>query len=78
MIAQRGMQLPAPDIDGEHHAGAVGEQDFGESAGRGADVETDVILDGKRILLQRACELDAAARHKRVRRFAPATRRRRE
>ena len=34
-----------PDVDGENHAGAVGEQHFREAAGRGADIETDVILD---------------------------------
>jgi len=63
------MQLPAPDIDGENHAGAIGEQYFGEPAGRGADVETDVILDVDRILLQRPGKLDAAARNKGMRRL---------
>ena len=67
MAAQRGMQLLAPDVDGKHQAGAVGEQHFGEAAGRGADVETDVILDLDRILLQRARQLDAAARDKGMR-----------
>src|ERR1700678_4536461 len=62
MAAQRRMQLLAPDIDGEHPAGAVGEQHLGEAAGRRADVETDVILDVERMSLQRARQLDAAAR----------------
>ena len=69
MIAQGGMQLPVPDVDREYHAGAVGEQDFREAAGRGADVEADVILDIDRILLQRARELDAAARDEGMRRL---------
>ena len=45
MAVQRGMQLAAPDIDRKHQAGAVGEQHLGEAAGRGADVEADVVLD---------------------------------
>ena len=57
----------APDVDGKHQAGAVGEQHLGEAAGRGADVETDVILDVDRIALQRARQLDAAARDKGMR-----------
>ena len=61
------MQLLAPDIDGEYQAGAVGEQHFGETAGRCADIEADVILDVDRILLQRARQLDAAARDKGMR-----------
>ena len=69
MAVQRGMQLVAPDIDGEHQAGAIGEQYFGEAAGRCADVETDVILDFERILLERARELDAAARNIGMRRL---------
>ena len=64
MIVQGRVQLPASDVDREHNAGAVGEQDFREAAGRGADVETDVILDVDRVLLERARELDAAARDK--------------
>ena len=67
MAAQRGMQLLAPDVDREHQAGAVGEQHLGEAAGRGADVETDMILDVDRIVLQRARQLDAAARDKGMR-----------
>ena len=61
MVPERGMQLPVPDIDGEYDGSAVGEQDFGEPAGRCADVETDMALDGNRVLLQRARQLDAAA-----------------
>ena len=54
MVPQRGVELSVPDIDREHDGGAVGEQDFGEPAGRCADVETDVALDVDRKLLQRA------------------------
>ena len=61
MVPQRGMQLPVPDVDREHDGSAVGEQDFGEAAGRRADVEADMALDVDRVLLQRARELDAAA-----------------
>ncbi len=49
MAVQRWMKLAVPDIDGEHHAGAVGEQHFGKTAGGGADVEADVVLDLDRI-----------------------------
>ena len=52
----------APDIDRKYQAGAVGEQHLGEAAGRCADVEADMILDVERIALQRAGQLDAAAR----------------
>ena len=69
MVAQRRVQLGAPDVDRENHAGAVREQYFGESAGRCADIETDVILDRNRVLLQRARELAPAARHVGVRRL---------
>ena len=67
MAVQRGMQLAAADIDREHQAGAVRQQHLGEAAGRGADVEADMILDVDRVVLQRARELDAAARHKGMR-----------
>ena len=59
----------APDVDRKYQAGAVGEQHLGEAAGRGADVEADMILDLDRILLQRAGQLDAAARDKGMRRL---------
>ncbi len=64
------MQLAVPDVDGEHQARAVGQQHLGEAAGGSADVEADVVLDLDRILLQRAGQLDAAARDVRVRRFS--------
>ena len=67
MVVQRGMQLAVADIDGEHEAGAVRQQHLGEAAGGGADVEADMVLDLDRILLQRAGELDAAARDAGVR-----------
>ena len=57
------MQLIAADINGEDQARAVGEQHFGEAAGRSADIEADMVLDLDRISLQRAGQLDAAARH---------------
>ena len=66
---QRRMQLAMPDVDGKHQAGAVGEQHLGKTAGGCADVEADVILDFDRILLQRAGQLDAAARHEGMRRL---------
>src|SRR5439155_17787573 len=44
------------------HTGAVGEQHLGETAGRCANVETDMTLDFDRILLQRTRQFDAAAR----------------
>ncbi len=68
---QRGMQLGAADIDRKHQAGAVGEQDLGKSAGRGADIEADMPFDIDRIALQRARELDAAARHVGMRGLGP-------
>src|ERR1700744_2456053 len=71
MVVQGRVQLPMPDVDGENHAGAVGEQHLGEPAGRGANVETDVILDVYRGLLQRTRKLDAASGDKRVRRLGP-------
>ena len=67
VIAQRGMQLAAPDIDGEDEARAVLQQHLGEAAGGGADVEADMALDLDRIQFQGAGELDAAARDPGVR-----------
>src|SRR4030088_2503970 len=67
MAAQRWMQLLAPDVDGEHQTGASGDKYLGEPSGRCADVETDVILDFDRILLQRRRKFDAAARNKGMR-----------
>ena len=63
MVVQRGMQLAAADVDRKHQAGAVRQQHLGKAAGRRADVEADMVLDVDRILLQRARQLDAAARH---------------
>ena len=61
------MQLLTADIDRKHETGAIGEQDLGEAAGRCADVETDMTLDIDRVLLQRAGQLDPAARDKGMR-----------
>ena len=69
MAVQRRMQLAVPDIDGEHQTGAIGKQHFGKTAGGCADVEADVVLDLDRIRLQRARQLDAAARYKGMRRL---------
>src|SRR5258708_522252 len=69
MAMQGWMQLAAPDIDGKHQAGAVGEQHLGEAAGGCADVEADVVLDLDRVALQRARQFDAAARHEAMRRL---------
>lgn len=65
------MQLCGSDIDGEDEARAVREQHFGEAAGRCADIDADVILDIERVLLQRRRELDATARHPRMRWLGP-------
>ena len=69
MAVQRRMQLATPDIDREYEAGAVGEQYLGKAAGRCADVEADAILDLDSVALQRARQLDAAARDIGVRRL---------
>jgi hypothetical protein len=66
---QAGMQLSVPDIDGVDEARAIGEQDFGETAGRSADIDADMILDVDGILIQRAGKFDAAARHPGMRGF---------
>ena len=53
---QRRMQLAVADVDGEHEARTIGEQHFGEAAGRSADIEADMALDIDRIVLERAGE----------------------
>src|SRR5438105_2218534 len=63
------MQLLATDIDGEYQTGTVRQQYLGETAGRCADVETDMTLDFDRILLQRTRQFDPAARDKGMRRL---------
>ena len=70
MIVQGRVQLSAPDVDRKHDTRAIGQQYFREAAGRCADVEADVILDIDRILFERACQLDAAARDIRVGRLS--------
>ena len=69
MALQRWMQLAAADVDRKYQARAVGQQHFGKAAGGGADIEADMILDLDRISLQRACQLDAAARDEGMRRL---------
>ena len=63
------MQLAVADIDGKYEAGAVRQQHLGKAAGGCADVEADMIFDLDRVLLQRAGQLDAAARHQGMRRL---------
>ena len=56
------MQLAVADVDGDDTRGAALQQDVGEAAGRGADVET---VEPRRIdaeLVERMRELLAAAR----------------
>src|ERR1700716_4583650 len=61
------MQLVAADIHGVDPAGAAREQDFGEPAGRSADIETDAparVEQGIAAeMIEGGRELYAAARH---------------
>jgi len=41
VVAQPPVELAAADVDGVDAQGAARQQDLGESAGRGADVEAD-------------------------------------
>ena len=67
------MQLVAADIHGVDPAGAAREQDFGESAGRSADIETDAparVEQGIALeMIERSAELYAAARNVGMRRL---------
>ncbi len=60
--AQARMQLVAADVDREDAARAAREQDLGEAAGRGADIEADATRDVDRQPVERMGELDPAAR----------------
>ena len=64
--AQARMQLIAADIDRVDAPRAAREQDLGEAAGRGADVEADAIRHVEREMIERERKLDAAARHIRM------------
>ena len=55
------MQLVVADIDRVDARGAAFQKDLGESTGGGAEVETDAPLRGERKIIQRRCQLDAAA-----------------
>src|SRR5262252_10580292 len=60
---QPGMQLIATDIDRVDASRAAFDQDLGEAAGRGADVEAHLAGDVECQTVERMRELDAAARH---------------
>ena len=60
------MQLPAADIDRVDAPRATLQQDFGEAAGRGADIEADAALQIESKLIEGGGELDAAARYVRM------------
>src|ERR1700720_3088129 len=62
-LPQLGVQLLAADIDGIDAARAAGEEDVAESARRCTNVETDAIARIELEVLERRCQLDAAARH---------------
>ena len=57
------MQLIAADVDRVDAPRAAQNQDFGEAAGRGADVEADTPGHVEMKMIERRCKLDAAARH---------------
>ncbi len=62
------MQLPVSHIDRVDASRAAREQDFGEAAGRGADIKADAVFRIEGELIERGRELDAAARNPWVRR----------
>ena len=66
--AQARMKLIAADVDGVDAPRAAHKQDFGEAAGRGADVEADAPGHVEMKMIERGRKLDAAARHIRMRR----------
>ncbi|MCY1368402.1 hypothetical protein D9M69_553800 [compost metagenome] len=57
------MQLPVADVDAHHLGGAVLQQAVGEATGRLADVQAELAGRVHAAGLQRAFELEAAARH---------------
>ena len=62
------VELAPPDVDGDHGLRASLEQDVGESAGRGADVETDEPARIERKGVEGGGEFHAAPRSVGVRR----------
>ncbi len=61
--SQRPGELPVPDVDGDHLTGAAVQQHLGESAGRGARVQTAPVIDGDAEGVEGADQLVRAARH---------------
>ncbi len=64
MAVQRGMQLVAADIDRKHDAAPLASSTSVKPPVEAPDIETDAVLDIDGVSLQRAGELDAAARDK--------------
>ena len=62
VIAQRRMQLAAPDIDRIDPPCAALEQRLGETAGRSADIEADALRGIDRAGVERSRKLHPAAR----------------
>ena len=65
------MQLAVADVDRDHLPGTAGEQNMGESAGRGADIEADRAPGIEAEMIERGGKLHPAARHPGVRRLRP-------
>ena len=63
------VQLVAANVDCIDMTCPAGEQDIGESAGRGADIETYTTSRVEAELIERGRKLYAAARHEGVRRL---------
>ena len=63
------MQLGAADIDGVNEPRAARDEHLGESAGRRANVKADPLARVEAEMIERGRELDAAARHPRMRRL---------
>src|SRR4051794_26927383 len=75
---QTRMELPLPDINGDHQRRAAREQDLREAAGRSTDVKTRPARRTDPEVLERMCQLRAAARSRGMRgaRLTARTRRR--
>src|ERR1700722_7071631 len=67
--AKARVELTAPAVDGVNDARAARDENIGEAAGRGADIETDEALRIELERFERRRELDAAARGPGMRRF---------
>ena len=72
------MQLVVPDIDRIDLARAARQQHLGEATGRGPDIEARAPRRIEAEMIERSGELDAAARHERIRRFRAQDRIRRD